>query len=165
MAHHPMPLRHVSSLLAVACLVLGCEGDTGCGLAGCPDTLSERLEVVSDAPNAELTFEACFNDHCQSDRVREESIGWYVLEPVKGQLMVGGNLYVEDGVRRVSVSWNAVSSLDVKAGDRYAVRLKAADGTTVAESVQIAESYSRSYPNGKECDGDGCLHVASSRRP
>jgi hypothetical protein len=163
MAHHPTALRRISGLLAVSCLALGCESDDEhlCTLLGCGPIQVTTLEVESDAPSSELTLEACFNDECGSTPPPDgTSVGRLEL----AKLWISATSSTASGDRVLSLSWYGSAVLSVKEGDRYAVRVKTADGTTVAESVEIAESYSpRTYPNGEGC-GEGCVHVDSVRQ-
>lgn len=65
---------------------------------------------------------------------------------------------------RLFIAWSIVLELPVAKGDRYTVRLITAGGETVAESAAVADAYTLSYPNGKECD-PVCLHLSAKPVP
>jgi hypothetical protein len=155
-------LRHYLGSLATACLFLACEGGQDCTLAGCGGTHGTTLDVKSDEPVSELTIEACFNDDCGNAQASPG--GSAGLELAKGKLGVSASYSTAGSDWLLSIYWNVAESLPVKTGDRYAVRVKTPEGTTIAESVEIAESYSRSYPNGKDCSPE-CLHVSTRPAP
>ncbi len=81
------------------------------------------------------------------------------------KLLVSASLQGSGDVRRVLISWYVGPKIPFTEGDRYAVRVTKPEGEAVAESVVLAVEYTRSYPNGKECDGDGCVHVSAKPAP
>jgi hypothetical protein len=156
-------LRHCLGLLSALYLAQGCvtdDEDRACTLIGCGPLRSETL--VLDADAGELTIEACFNDDCDSAPLTTPGAS---LELMGQKLVVSASMQTSEDEGQAYVSWDAAPSLSVAKGDRYAVRVTTAEGETVAESVVLAEEYTRSYPNGKECDGDGCLQLSAKPAP
>ena len=139
----------------------------------CGNVHETTFEVERDGTLLELRFEACFNDQCSSARLANDSAVVQISDG-DGKLSALAHFVSKEHVRVISVSWSTNGLIAEKEGDRYAVRVKwcgftgcvprtDSDYTTLGESVEIVESYSRSYPNGEGCD-PGCLHIDSARR-
>jgi hypothetical protein len=138
------------------------DEERACTLIGCGPLRSEDLDLDPESTETELTVEACFNDDCDSAPLGATGVG---LELMAQKLSVSAAMQDSGAGPKVHISWNAGGSLPVAKGDRYAVRVTTAEGETVAESVVLAEEYTRSYPNGKDCDGDGCLQLSAKPAP
>lgn len=119
--------------LGLAMLAQGCAPG-GCSDVGGADAITARLPRALFVASGSVAFEVCDADGCAA---ATDQLGPVPEGPVG---------------REVSVTFDDLGR-DFEPG-QVSVTLSDADGTVVATTERDVE-LTRSYPNGKECDGAG----------
>jgi hypothetical protein len=157
-------IRDLFALVSFATvpLLVHCSS-MSCTEVGCTDGASIEVDFPAPAAATRLHFEACRNDVCSSTSTdagnaaspassAQQSCG---LDP-RGAPYCNYSLG-SDGRLHVQMLISAAYSKDhsiLRNGDVYRVRVTAADTGAPLAEVQEAVNYTKSQPNGADCDRD-----------
>ncbi|AKU98187.1 hypothetical protein AKJ09_04851 [Labilithrix luteola] len=151
-----------------AATLLACSSNSGggksCTAIGCADgaTLSAHLQMPVDAFGT-LQVKACWNGYCGTGSVdQEKDAGSGEPLPTLFQLQ-GGSLYgtvhrVDEGSGWTRLDVSVRPAAETKDGDRYTLTVTDAQGAVLFDVERIT-TYSRSYPNGPDCDERACMNA------
>ena len=150
--------RSLMAGLAVFVLlaVVGCGEERACTLIGCGPAHVVSLDFANQALQR-VRVTACFNDRCGTD-----------LVPTDGGLVNHGEVpFVVNAICEASCTVAVTFDLrpsETRAGDVYRVAVSSENGESLGELSEVVTRYERHYPNGKDCDGDGCVTATEIMR-
>jgi hypothetical protein len=137
-----------TGLLLVLFAVAGCSALEGqaCTLVGAPEGVGVQLGPELQSLSGSATITVCDGDDCASS---EED---WARRPSYGPLP------------SLTATWEDLGRSFEPGAVDVTVELRDESGTVVAEREQDVK-LSPSYPNGKDCDGDGFVHGGMTMTP
>lgn len=145
----------VVALVACAASVVSCNTEEpirACTLIGCGwVAVLDASFVAADTELATATAQVCIGARCASGALPITTQSEMLTGPFEVRLELDDN-----GANMHTLFAEIIEATELTPGDTYTLSVMSTDGTTLVTRSWTASFYTRTFPNGEDCD-EGCV--------